>query len=343
MNTPRWFFLCITVSGLLMGSAAACASAPSKPSIAQLRAKAMKGDSTAEVALGRRLRAEKKHAASARWLRKAALQGNPQGEMEFGVDEFFGSGVPAEREAGLRWMTRAARQGGGKRAGMLGLALALAHGPGPETIHWWKVGASRGSAQCMKMLGVAYAMGKLGADKDTVQAVHWLKAAVAAGDANAATLLGEFYFHKALGKPDPVAGLRWLRRAAGDHDAQGEARLARRYATGRGVKKNPALALNWARRAATQGNAEGYYTLGLLHARGEGLPAAPGKAWYDFAMAARLDRKHRLAHVDERMSDEAAQLGSARLKTLQARVRIDAARYRHKAGAQGNSLLPAHS
>ena len=142
--------------------------------------------------------------------------------------------------------------------------------------------ASSDCASAARRLGVAYARGELGLERDERRAAQLYKAAAAAGDAAAQHNLGLMYMS---GGKAPKA-LKWFRAAAAQNHAPSVYNLATAYAFGTGVPRDADEASTLYRRAAMLGSADAAYALGRLETD---LVAAREY----FVVAAR--RGHRLA------------------------------------------------
>ena len=85
------------------------------PSIANLRAKAILGDARAQyelgvsIGIGSGVPADRH--AGARWVRRAAEQGYVKAQMYLGLLYEFGKGVPQDYEQALLWFGKAADNG----------------------------------------------------------------------------------------------------------------------------------------------------------------------------------------------------------------------------------------
>ena len=137
-------------------------------------------------------------------------------------------------------------------------------------------------ASAARRLGVAYARGELGLERDERRAAALYKAAAARGDAAAQHNLGLMYMS---GGKAPKA-LKWFRAAAAQDHAPSLYNLATAYAFGTGVPRDADEAAALYLRASLLGSADAAYALGRLE------PDAVAAREY-FVVAAR--RGHRLA------------------------------------------------
>lgn len=145
--------------------------------------------------------------------------------------------------------------------------------------------------------------------------------AAAKGDAASELMLGQFYLSGRLGTTDVSAGLEWMQRAAAKGSAQAAGTLATLYLTGEmHVPRDPARALPLARQAAAANDMLGHYALGIAYQEGAAMAVDSRQAWYQLALASRMDEKHTLHDVADRMSQAATQLSASDLDELAAKV-----------------------
>lgn len=116
-------------------------------------------EASAQVRLGHTEYKRLNVTEAARWFRKAAEQGNAEGQFYLGVMYARGRGVPHDFSQAAHWFQKAADQG-------------------------------HAGAQCN--LGIAYAEGA-GVKRDDKQAVQWLQKAAKHGEAMAQARLGEMF------------------------------------------------------------------------------------------------------------------------------------------------------
>jgi uncharacterized protein len=159
-------------------------------SIADLRAKAEKGDANAQVNLGVRfLKGEgvpQDHAEAVKWFHKAAEQGNVGAQHNLGVIYFQGE----EYIKGMNWYLKAANKG--FVASQLNLAMCYHKGEvvpqdHAEAVKWFRIAAEQGNAEAQYALGRAYCLGE-GVPQDYTEAYVWLSLSAANGNANASKI-----------------------------------------------------------------------------------------------------------------------------------------------------------
>ena len=325
------FLRTLMLSVFLLGGLVVVVAAPAKPppaanaaTLATLHQRAASGDAAAEVALGHRLLDSTDRVASTAWFRKAAIQGNAEGEWMLGSAYMAGLGVAHDVPTALQWMRKSLPDGPADHMATYGFFAMLwgrMSGDDEDGATWLRRSARDGSTRGMEILGTMLLSGNMGIAKDPHAAEQWLLKAARLGDASAQSALGRIYVFGLLGHADAGAGMRWLREAAQQGDADAEGTLGVLLITGqKQVPKNPVEGVQWARKAVAKNNPLGYYALGLAYQLGEGEPQEPARAWYDLAVAQRLDVKHELSKVGDHLSEVATALPIAQIHRLQARV-----------------------
>lgn len=236
----RWFLLL-----LLLGAASqllAQQSEADRKLLADIRAKAEKGDAEAQYALG--------------------------------VAFNFGTlGVTEDYAEAVKWFREAAEQGNASAQYNLGQCYALGEGAGKdfaEAAKWFREAAVQQDALAQFSLGVCYDNG-LGVAQDDTAALTWYRSAASQNFAIAQYNVGQFYRTGRGVAPDPVEAAKWFRKAADQGLAPAQCGLGYCYINGAGVPKDVIEALKWYRKAAEQNDAQAQYDLGLCYANGEGL------------------------------------------------------------------------
>jgi TPR repeat protein len=117
------------------------------------------------------------------WLRKAAMRGHTDAQVQLGICAKQGVGVPSDPAQALAWFRRAAEQGNAR--GQLQLALAYRRGEGvaadpAQASAWLRKAAENGHPKAQLELGIAYRDGH-GVDPDPAHAAFWLVLAADAG------------------------------------------------------------------------------------------------------------------------------------------------------------------
>ena len=250
-NRLRWFLLFLIVSAVFQ--LAAQQSEADRRVLADIRAKAEKGDAQSQYELGLAfhngsLGVAKDETEAAKWYRKAAEQNFANAQYNLGVCYSKGQGVAADKAEAVKWYRKAAEQN---------LALAQYN------------------------LGVCYDKGQ-GVAGDKMEAVKWYRKAAEQNDALAQYNLGWCYTSGEGVEKDEVAAVKWYRKAADQDDAAAQFNLGLHYAKGQGVAKDEAEAAKWYRKAAEQNHAEAQYNLGVCYGKGQGVAADAAAAvkWY---------------------------------------------------------------
>jgi len=126
-----------------------------------------------------------------RWRRKAADQGNADGEGGLGYMYSHGLGVPQDYAEALQWYSKAADQGNAN--GQNSVALIYKQGDGvpqdyAEALRWFHKAADHGYAPAEYNLGNMYYYGE-GVPQDRTEAVRWYQKAADHGDEYAQQVL----------------------------------------------------------------------------------------------------------------------------------------------------------
>lgn len=111
------------------------------------------------------------------YYRKAALQGNAEGEFGVGTMYAAGEGVKRDNPAALKWITSAAQKGHVLATKVLAqaymkgeLGLSEAERSGPNTLHWVRRAVELDYVPAIDFLARAYRGGTLGLEADVRQA-----------------------------------------------------------------------------------------------------------------------------------------------------------------------------
>jgi localization factor PodJL len=128
-------------------------------------------------------------AESARWLERAANQGNAVAAYRLGTLYERGHGVPTDSAKAMQWYTVAAKLG--NRKAMHNLAVAFAEGTGvPKNmafaVQWFTRAANLGLSDSQFNLAVLYERG-MGVPQSLTEAYKWYTIAAAQGDAESKT------------------------------------------------------------------------------------------------------------------------------------------------------------
>jgi uncharacterized protein len=259
-----------------------------RQALAQLRAKAEKGDALSQFELGLafflgRYGAATNYVEAVHWYRKAAEENVAQAQHNLGFCYATGQGVTKDEVEAVTWYRKAAEQN---------LALAQLN------------------------LGVCYASGQ-GVAKDEVEGYNWMLLAGAQGDESARKALpelehqltreqlaegqkraGDFKLPEApsletqQGEVDSQPPADLLAKAEkGDAQAQNELGEALHAGKG-GVAKNAVAAVRWFRKAANQNHPAAQSNLGMCYERGDGVAKYEVEAYkWDLLAAAQGNTK----------------------------------------------------
>lgn len=218
-------------------------------------------------------------------LKVASAQKHPEGQYYLGILTRAGTGVPADENAGLELLVKAAK--GGFVPAQFALSKIYSTMTPPNTeqaLHWLKEAAQGGITEAQFYLANALQQGR-GAPLDKAEALKWYRRAAEGGMPLAQRILGTQYLSDTPEAPaNPTEALRWLNAAAQAGDPGAMNNLAIAY-TGEGVvTRDDAQALAWFQRASETGLGRATYALAQYHETGRGTPV-------DHRTAALLYRK----------------------------------------------------
>ena len=121
-------------------------------------------------------------------IRAKAEKGDTQSQSELGATFFFGNlGVPRDEVEAVKWYRKAAEQNDAWAQYNLGFCHASGRGVAKdyvEAVKWWRKAAEQNDPWAQNNLGVCYANGD-GFGKDYVQTRKWWILAAAQGHAGA--------------------------------------------------------------------------------------------------------------------------------------------------------------
>ena len=149
--------------------------------------------------------------------------------------------------------------------------------------------AARGDAAAQNMLGLNYAKGADGFERDDTKAVEWYRKAADQGSAKAETNLGDMFFFGRGGLPKSyLDALSWYLKAAQQEWPDAQYRLGYMYEKGFGTEKDVQRAVKYYRSAASHDYPDAENVLGTLYATGDdGVPKDNDEAvvWFKKAAA----------------------------------------------------------
>jgi TPR repeat protein len=135
-------------------------------------------------------------------------------------------------------------------------------------------------------VGILYAAGWGGVEKDDEIALYWFKEAAKLGDISAQNEIGNIYsVGKGVQKDEAVA-LEWFEKAAANGFALSQSNLGLAYNFGKGVAVDFEKSAYWYRKAAEQGYYKAQNNLGVCYINGTGVDKNYNQAIYWFRKAA---------------------------------------------------------
>jgi TPR repeat protein len=123
-------------------------------------------------------------------MRAKAGKGDPEAQYHLGLRYANGDGVMTNYYEAVKWYRLAAEKG--QAAAQVALGMMCANGAGTakkpaEGVKWFRLAAEQGFALGQYMLALAYYNGE-GVPKDPVEALAWVYVALANGDEDASQL-----------------------------------------------------------------------------------------------------------------------------------------------------------
>jgi TPR repeat protein len=226
-------------------------------------------------------------------VRAKAERGDATAELNLGVMFLKAQGTPRDLDQALAWFRKSAEQGKPEAQSYLDWMYAYWNvTPNPtEAAKWakaaavqFKKAAELGDAWAQFNLACAYDNGD-GVPKDEAEAVKWMRKAADQGLAFAENWLGAQYDMGYVGnnpKLGSVEAAKWFRKAADQGLSSAQWSLACDFRDGDGVVQDQAEAVKWFRRAAEQGEMSAPTYVGLAYQDGKGVKADPVEAlaWF---------------------------------------------------------------
>ena len=160
-------------------------------------------------------------------LSALANGGNAKAETIVGLKYVDGTGVPVNEAEAAKWLDRAAQQG--EPVAQYRLATLYERGRGVPAdaamaIKWYLAAAQAGNRKAMHNLAVAYAQGA-GTAKDYAEAARWFSKAAALGLADSQFNLAVLY-ERGLGVPQSLLdAYKWYAIAAAQGDGESKSRI----------------------------------------------------------------------------------------------------------------------
>ncbi len=254
----RWFLIFLLGSAVLQLPAQQ--SDADRKLVADIRAKAEKGDAQAQDELGRAfaggsLGVAKDELEAVKWYRKAADQNYAPAQAILGAFYALGLGVAKDYVEAVKWFRKAAEQNYAPAQDFLGSCYADGQGVAKdhvEAVKWFRKAADQNYAEAQFCLGNCYRAGQ-GVPEDCVEAVKWFRKAADRNYAQAQFNLGVCYYKGEGVAKDYMEAVKWFRKAAAQNHAQAQYWLGICYADGQGVAKDYVEGYRWGLLAAGQG------------------------------------------------------------------------------------------
>ncbi len=249
-----------------------------RDTIPEMRAKAVRGEATAQMKLGCLCLVgggiERDEAEGVKWLTLAAKKGLAPAQFFLGEACLKGLGCEVDFSGGVDWLDQAAAQGLADAEFVLGLCY-LSGGPGVNQapargLKWLVLAAEQGMGVAQQCAGECYSLGE-GARPDPEEAAKWYARAAGEGLATAQNLLAGCYLTGRGVTNDPLQAVRWYRQAAEQGLGSAQASLARCYSGGTGVGKDEREAAKWWERAAQSGFPGAEFHVGMCYYLGQGV------------------------------------------------------------------------
>jgi len=188
------------------------------------------------------------------WAIKAAGQGNVTAQEQLALWHYFGTDVPRNYPAALKWLKRAME--GGSPLAREYFADVLLDGQGAtsriEQLRWLQFGAAKQYPLAMERLGEELLFGR-DLPHNAPQALNYLMPLAEKGAAKAQYLLALAYLQGEGVSKDNKQAAKLLQSAAAQNLVVAQEELAVLYTKGLGVEQNDAIAISLLRQAGTQG------------------------------------------------------------------------------------------
>lgn len=198
-------------------------SANSGKGLADLQARAERGERVAQFLLGRAYflgtdGLKKDEATAVIWFRKSADQGlvNAQTFLGWMYEEGQG-GLSKDDVQAASWYAKAADQGEPNAMRNLGLMYLAGRGGLPKdeakAVGWFRKAANKGDESAENSLGLMYNKGQGGLPRDDNQAVYWFRKAADKGYASAQNNLAIILLGPSADFRNPNAALDYAQKA----------------------------------------------------------------------------------------------------------------------------------
>lgn len=203
------------------------------------------------------------------WFGLAAELGDAEAQLELGGCYHYGLGTTPDLVKAVECYRRSAEQT--NYVAMKSLGYLLMNGMGADkdlvAAKYWLTRAANegGNRRAMMNLGSIYSM-DFPETNAMVEAFHWYKKSAELGDAAACYQLAPFYYYGWGGVETNVASFSyWRFQAATLGFTQAQYEMGVAYRVGDGVPKDPDNSLIWYRKAAAKNHPKAFYDLALRY------------------------------------------------------------------------------
>jgi len=212
---------------------------------------------------------------------KAAVGGNAEGQLSYGLAYLFGNGVERDFSTAYTYINAAAEQGNSYACSQMGDFYNFGWGRDidyEKAIEWYNKAIELGDKYSLSRLGTLYRFGR-GVAQNDKKAFEWYKKSADEGMKDGQYNVGESYFYGLGVDKNPTQALKYYKLAADEND-DNRARhtLYHIYKDGVGTNKDNQLALQYLREAADEDYLPAVYSLGLEYYFGEILHQEKSKA-----------------------------------------------------------------
>jgi TPR repeat protein len=188
-------------------------------------------------------------------LKAKAEKGNANAQFSLGDCYRTGQGVPQDFVEAAKWYQKAAEQGNAICQYDLGLCFEKGNGVSQdykEAIKWFRKAAEQDFEAAQLELYQIYFVGK-GVETNHTEAVKWLRKAVEHGNMLAQFDLGQHYLQGDGVPEDYAEAAKWYRKAADQGEVNSQYNLGGLFDKGKGMPQNDVEAYFWYSLAAAQG------------------------------------------------------------------------------------------
>lgn len=225
---------------------------------------------------------------AAAYFKKAAEQGDPEGQALYAEALLRGEGVRGDATEAVDWLNKAIGQG--HVESMVSMGAAYSNGWGvakdeQKAFAWIERAAQAGSVAAQGSLGYRYNQG-IGVSKDQVKALEWTRKAADAGSEIAQYNLAWMYERGDGVERNPRETYAWSRKSAKSGFAPAQLYVGRMLQKGVGVEKDQQEGLAWITKAAEQGEVQAIVDAAWAHEGGVGTAKSSKEAFRWFLKGA---------------------------------------------------------